>query len=151
MSNIRKLERRLVACLQAAALIAPAIAAAQETISFPSRSSDLANDSYWTVGEFGEGCCTLDLNVRRWNGSGWNKGTGSSTNAQDHDWNVPLYAPANGVIAMSQNATATGAVRHAAPGRSARRQKSMRPMASIPYTPKSAVCPWTAVVLSPCM
>ena len=71
---------------------------APETISFPGRSSDLADDSYWTVSEFGEGCCILDLNVRRWDGGSWSKG-GSSTNAQNFDWNVPLYAPASGVIA----------------------------------------------------
>lgn len=90
---------KIYALLTAAALFAPGVAAAQETISFPSRSSDLANDSYWTVSEFGEGCCTLDLNVRRWDGNSWEKGTGSSTNAQDYDWGVKLYAPANGVIA----------------------------------------------------
>lgn len=94
-----KRARKVYALLTAAALIAPGVVAAQETISFPSRSSDLANDSYWTVGEFGEGCCTLDLNVRRWDGDSWEKRTGSSTNAQDYDWNVPPYAPANGVIA----------------------------------------------------
>lgn len=95
-----KRTRNIYALLTAAALIAPGVAAAQETISFPSRSSDLANDSYWTVSEFGEGCCTLDLNVRRWDGgNSWNKGTGSSTNAQDYDWGVKLYAPASGVIA----------------------------------------------------
>jgi hypothetical protein len=91
-------------CLQSLVLMSLALglstsALAQETISFPSRSSDLANDSYWTVSEFGEGCCTLDFNVRRWDGDSWNKGTGSATNAQDYDWNVPIYAPANGVIA----------------------------------------------------
>lgn len=94
-----KRTHRIYAFLTAAALFASGVAAAQETISFPSRSSDLANDSYWTVDEFEEGCCTLDLNVRRWDGNSWEKGTGSSTNAQDYDWNVPLYAPANGVIA----------------------------------------------------
>ncbi len=70
-----------------------------ENITFPSRSQDLANDSYWTVAEFSEKCCTLDLNVRRWDGSSWNVSTGSATNAQNFDWGVPLYAPANGVIA----------------------------------------------------
>lgn len=94
-----KCTRRLAACLRAAALTVPAIAAAQETISFPSRSSDLAGDSYWAVSEFGEGCCTLDLNVWRWDGSGWERGSGSAANAQNYDWNVPLYAPASGVIA----------------------------------------------------
>lgn len=85
--------------LLAAAIVAANAATAQETISFFSRSSDLASDSYWAVDEFGEGCCTLDLNVRRWDGGSWKKGTGSSTNAQDYDWNVPLYAPASGAIA----------------------------------------------------
>jgi hypothetical protein len=82
-----------------AAAIAVSAAFAQETVTFPSRSSDLAGDSYWTVAEFSEGCCTMDFNVRRWNGSRWAGGTGSAQNNQDYDWNLPLYAPANGVIA----------------------------------------------------
>lgn len=80
-------------------LAEPGVAMAQETITFPSRSADLANDSYWTVSEFSEGCCTMDFNVRRWDGNRWRGGSGSSTNAQDYDWNVPLYAPASGAIA----------------------------------------------------
>lgn len=70
-----------------------------ETLTFPSRSSDLPPDSYWIVAEFGEGCCTLDLNTRRWDGNRWNKSTGSAANEQDFDWDLKLYAPANGVIA----------------------------------------------------
>ena len=80
-------------------LIASSVLVAQETITFPSRSQDLASDSFWTVGEFSEGCCILDLNIRRWDGNGWNGSTGSASNAQDFDWGIPLYAPANGVIA----------------------------------------------------
>jgi hypothetical protein len=91
--------RVLHASLTAATLYLSAIASAQETITYPSRASDLANDSYWTVSEFGEGCCTIDLNIRRWDGNSWNKGTGSDSNAQDYDWDIPLYSPANGVIA----------------------------------------------------
>ncbi len=48
----------------AAVLLLPAGAVA-ETISFPSHSSDLPTDSYWTVSELGEGCCALDLNKCR--------------------------------------------------------------------------------------
>jgi hypothetical protein len=73
-------------------------AMAEESISFPARSADLAPDSYWTVAEFDEGCCTLDINLRRWNGSQWVGGSGGAQ-TQDYDWNVPLYAPANGVVA----------------------------------------------------
>lgn len=80
-------------------LIASGVSVAQETITFPSRSQDLASDSFWTVGEFSEGCCTLDLNVRRWDGNSWKGSTGSASNAQNFDWGIPLYAPANGVIA----------------------------------------------------
>ncbi len=84
----------------AAAPYGPGVAAAQETISFPSRAADLGNDTYWTVSEFSEGCCTLDLNVQRWDGNRWRKSpAGASTNAQDYDWGVKLYAPASGVIA----------------------------------------------------
>lgn len=77
----------------------PAAFSAQETITFPGRSSDLADNSYWTVAEFSEGCCTIDFNVRRWSGSVWAGGSGTAQNNQDYTWNVPLYAPANGVIA----------------------------------------------------
>ena len=52
---------------------------------------------------------------------------------------------------IDQNANARGPFFHAFPGRRARRQNSISPSPSIPYTPKSAVCAWTAVVLSPCM
>ncbi len=48
--------------------------------------------------EFSEGCCTLDLQVKRWEGSKWDNGSGNAQN-QSYDWNVPLYAPASGVIA----------------------------------------------------
>jgi hypothetical protein len=76
-----------------------AMQATQETISFPARSADLPSDAYWAVREFGEGCCTLDLNVVRWSDGSWSDRTGSSANDQDYTWNVPIYAPANGVIA----------------------------------------------------
>lgn len=72
--------------------------AAQEYISFPARSSDIATDSYWTVREFGEGCCVIDFNVRRWDGSFWEGETGLASNDQDYTWEVPLYAPANGEV-----------------------------------------------------
>ena len=81
------------------ALCVPFQSGAQEVISYPSRASDLAANSYWTVAEFSEGCCTLDFNTRRWDGNSWNGGTGSATNDQDYDWGVPLYAPASGEIA----------------------------------------------------
>ena len=93
------LRKSLLLIIAGIAFVALHPVSAQETITFPSRSSDLANDSYWTVSEFGEGCCTIDFNIRRWDGDSWNKGTGSATNNQDYDWNTPLYAPANGVIA----------------------------------------------------
>lgn len=82
--------------LGAFCILAP-FAAMAETISFPSRSSDLATDSYWVVDEASEGCCTLDLNVRRWNGSRWAGGTDGS-NAGDFTWDVPIYAPASGEV-----------------------------------------------------
>ena len=73
-------------------------AAAEELISFPARAADLPSGAYWSVAEFSEGCCTLDLQVKRWEGTQWDNGSGNAQN-QSYDWNVPLYAPANGVIA----------------------------------------------------
>ena len=85
-----------------AALICMAFSAAEaiaeESISFPARAADLPSGSYWAVTEFSEGCCTLDLNVLRWNGSKWKGDSGDAQN-QAYDWNLPLYAPASGVIA----------------------------------------------------
>lgn len=72
---------------------------AEEAISFPARSADLASDSYWTVEEFSEGCCVLDLNVKRWNDGAWRGSNGGGGNDDDFDWSRPLYAPANGVVA----------------------------------------------------
>lgn len=80
-------------------LLTSKMAIGEETITFPSRSSDLDGESVWVVSEFGEGCCTLDLNVRRWDGARWAGGTGNTTNEQDFSWNVPLYAPADGHVA----------------------------------------------------
>jgi hypothetical protein len=101
MATFSRIRYALQLCLPAAALALsiPLSGNAQESISYPSRSSDLAEDSYWTVEEFSEGCCTLDLNVKRWNGSQWSGGDGNSTNEQHYDWDVPLYAPASGEIA----------------------------------------------------
>lgn len=72
-----------------------------ETFTFPARSSDLDEGAYWSVDEFGEGCCILDLNVSKYNeqAGAWREGTGNSTNGQDYAFNVPIYAPANGRIA----------------------------------------------------
>ena len=42
-------------------------------------------------------------------------------------------------------------VRQGLPGIRPRTQKSISPRPSMPYTPNSAVCPWTGVVFSPCM
>lgn len=72
---------------------------AQESISFPARAADLEPNSYWSVREFSEGCCTLDLNVVRWNGTAWVGGDSNQSNSDDYTWNVPLYAPADGEIA----------------------------------------------------
>lgn len=83
--------------IAAGLLGAPALASAQETISFPARSSDLAPGQYWGVAEFSEGL-EMDFNVFGWNGSTWVGGTGGS-NEENYDWEVPLYAPANGEIA----------------------------------------------------
>jgi hypothetical protein len=88
----------LRAALTATALLASAAASA-ETITFPSRAADLSDDAYWTVAEFGEGCCVFDFNIREWDGNSWEKTTGNDSNDQDFDWDMPLYAPANGVIA----------------------------------------------------
>ncbi len=41
----------------------------------------------------------MDFNVRRWNGSSWAGGNAGIENSDDFTWGVPLYAPANGVIA----------------------------------------------------
>ena len=74
-------------------------AIAQETISFPARASDLPGNAQWVVSEFSEGPAIMDFNVQRWQNGRWRQRSGSSTNEQDYDWNVPLYAPASGVIA----------------------------------------------------
>jgi hypothetical protein len=70
-----------------------------ETFTFPARSSDLDEGAVWSVNEFDEGCCILDLNVSKYSNGGWRDGTGSSTNEQDYTFEVPIYAPANGRIA----------------------------------------------------
>jgi len=95
---------RVFACLLFATLLLPSAcyeALAQETFSFPARSSDLDLSAYWAVREFSEGCCTIDFNVRKYSQSAgkWRGGTGGATNAQDFTWNVPIYAPASGEIA----------------------------------------------------
>lgn len=72
---------------------------AQERVSFPARSSDIDAGAYWSVREFGEGCCTLDLNVVKYDGQAWEGATGSSTNEQDYTFGVPIYAPASGWVA----------------------------------------------------
>ena len=92
-------KRKTVILLAPAALVTASAVSAQETITFPARSSNLATYSYWTVSEFSEGCCKLDLNVMRWNGSKWAGNKSGGKNSDDYTWNVPLYAPANGVIA----------------------------------------------------
>jgi hypothetical protein len=74
---------------------------AQEMVSFPARSSDLADGSYWHVGQFLHGCCgAIDLSVVRYDGGAhqWVSGTGS-THEENYTWDVPIYAPANGWIA----------------------------------------------------
>lgn len=83
----------------ALALVASTTAWAQETITFPSRASDLASDAYWVLDSSDEGCCILDLTVMQWNGTRWVDGEVLATNAGYYTWDVPLYAPANGVIA----------------------------------------------------
>ena len=52
---------------------------------------------------------------------------------------------------MAQKANDSGPFFHALPGRSARRQNSISPRPSIPYTPNSAVWACTGVVFKPCM
>ena len=76
------------------------------------------------------------------------------TYTEAHAWRRPSGNTEPRTIVASppfrhQKETASGASVHAAPGRSARRQKSMSPMPSMPYTPKRAVWPWTGVVAPP--
>lgn len=97
--HLKHLKRAFKATAVFGLISIPGLASSDGTITFPSRSSDLANDSYWTVQEYSEGCCTLDLNVQRWDGSQWRGGDPGGRNEDDYTWNVPLYAPANGVIA----------------------------------------------------
>ncbi len=75
------------------------IATAEETITFPARASNIPAGSYWTLTETSEGCCIMDLNVQRFNGNSWEGSDGGSANDENLDWNVPLYAPANGEVA----------------------------------------------------
>jgi len=86
----------MAVCAGVAALAGAA--GAQETISFPGRLSDAPDTAEWSVAEFSEGCCTMDFNVRRWENGGWRSSSGGGANTADYDWEVPLYAPANGVI-----------------------------------------------------
>jgi hypothetical protein len=71
-----------------------------ETFTFPARPSELDEGAVWSVSEFSEGCCTLDLVVRKYSEQQgkWVAGTGSS-NDQAYTFNVPIYAPASGRIA----------------------------------------------------
>lgn len=68
---------------------------AQETVSFPARSSDLINGRYWTVAEFSEGCCKMDFQVKRYVNNHW---VGADDQGASLDYGVPLYAPANGEV-----------------------------------------------------
>lgn len=79
--------------------LAAMAASGQETISFPARLSDLPTGSVWAVNEYSEGCCTLDFNVRRWESGSWKGGSSGTANTADYTFDVPLYAPASGVIA----------------------------------------------------
>ena len=100
MANyFRILSKPKTVTLLVAALFGVASAVSAQTMTYPARSSNLATDSYWVVSKFDEGCCTLDLNVMRWNGSNWAGEKSGGKNSDDYTWNVPLYAPANGVIA----------------------------------------------------
>src|SRR5262245_59794640 len=70
---------------------------ALETFTFPARSADVDSGTYWVVSEFNEGF-VLDLNLQKYGSTQWNWGTGSTTNEQDFDFSMPLYAPANGRV-----------------------------------------------------
>jgi hypothetical protein len=72
---------------------------AQEAISFPGNAGDLEPDSYWVVSNFREGCCTLDMNVHRWDGDQWAMRTDGGYNDDDFSFHVPVYAPVDGEIA----------------------------------------------------
>lgn len=72
--------------------------AAAQSLSYPSRSSDLAADSFWGVERFDEGCCVLDFSVWRWDGNSWEKSTGTTQNSQYFAWDLPLYAPVSGDV-----------------------------------------------------
>ena len=74
-------------------------ALAADRISYPARGSDIPGDSHWRITNFHDECCTLELAVAQWNGTRWTKGNGGTTSQDSHTWGVPLYAPANGVIA----------------------------------------------------
>ncbi len=52
---------------------------------------------YWTVTEFGEGPAVMDLNVQKYESGQWKKGS-SSSEEDNYDYLVPLYAPADGEI-----------------------------------------------------
>src|SRR5262245_52587160 len=69
--------------------LAPQDALNGETFTFPARSSDLDEGAVWSVSEFSEGCCILDLNVSKYSDGGWRTGTGGSTNEQDYTFAVP--------------------------------------------------------------
>lgn len=94
-----KMTRMLAASAFAGGVVLLGTAAIAQTMTFPSRSGSLANDSYWAVTEFSEGCCTLDLNVRRWDGSAWRGGRSGTDNDDDFTWNAPYFAPVSGEVA----------------------------------------------------
>ena len=64
--------------------------------------------------------------------------------------NVLSRTMAASPMLMDQNAMARGRSFHISPGRRARRQNSISPSPSMPYTPNRAVCPCTGVRFRPC-
>jgi len=95
----------------------------EQYYDFFSRAADIGQHEVWTVTEFSEGENTLDMNVQRWDNdndgwSGCKENSNCTENSHQLDWNVPVYAPADGYIRQcARNFDDNPAPGQSAPGR----------------------------------
>jgi hypothetical protein len=71
-----------------------------QTISFPSRASDLPDDAVWNMSGDHDGSNARDLNVARKTGTGWTtlKGNTNNSNTDHMIFGLPIYAPVDGEV-----------------------------------------------------
>ncbi len=86
--------------LLASVLLLAVSSGTAQTISFPSRASDLPDDAWWNMSGDHDGSQARDLNVARKSGSGWTslKGNSNDSNSDHLIFDLPLYAPADGEV-----------------------------------------------------